>query len=173
MSKKLLGDPGVLAVQYKKATRYPNALPMTTPMLSAGVIPVRRFDGLHRYLLLRAYHNWDFPKGLVEDGEAPLQAAQREVEEETGLGELVFRWGQHYRETAPYGRGKIARYYLAEVPRGEVYLPVSAELGRPEHDEFRWVTYADARSLLVERLRPILDWAEGLISGGATPGDSA
>lgn len=129
-------------------------------ILSAGVAVVRGQGAARRYLLLRAYRNWDFPKGVVEPGEDPLQAAIREVAEETTLTDLNFRWGHDYRETAPYGRGKVARYYLAETAQTEVSLPVNPELGRPEHDEFRWVNYATARRLLPPRLQPILAWAE-------------
>jgi len=95
----------------------------------------------------------------VEPGEEPLQAAIREVEEETGLNQLIFHWGEIYLETPPYGKGKVARYYLAEAPQGEVYLPVNPELGHPEHQEFRWLPYAQARERLVPRLQVILDWA--------------
>lgn len=130
--------------------------------LSAGVVVVRRGADACRYLLLRAYRYWDFPKGLVEPGEPPLEAARREVAEETGLTRLEFRWGEVWRETPPYGRGKVARYYVAESPEGEVRLPASPELGRPEHDEFRWVTYDEARALLNDRVRAILDWAHAL-----------
>ncbi len=132
--------------------------------LSAGVVIVRRQGGEYRYLLLRAYHYWDFPKGLVEAGEEPRASAIREVGEETTLTDLDFRWGDDYRETEPYGRGKVARYYLAESRAGEVRLPVSAELGRPEHDEFRWCDYASARKLLAPRVQPVLDWAHTLVS---------
>lgn len=104
-------------------------------MLSAGVVIVRLIEGKPHYLLLRAYHYWDFPKGLVEPGENPLKAALREVKEETDLNDLTFAWGKEYRETRPYSRGKIARYYLAQSSTGEVRLPVSFELGRPEHHE--------------------------------------
>jgi bis(5'-nucleosidyl)-tetraphosphatase len=85
--------------------------------LSAGVIVVRRVQGQGdwHYLLLRAYNYWDFPKGIVETGEEPLGAARREVEEETGLTELNFRWGHGFSETEPYGKGKTARYYVAET----------------------------------------------------------
>ena len=34
--------------------------------LSAGVVVVRQTDSGWRFLMLRAYRNWDFPKGLVE-----------------------------------------------------------------------------------------------------------
>ncbi len=127
--------------------------------LSAGVVVVRRIAGRWHYLLLRAYDYWDFPKGQVEPGEDPLAAAIRETEEETTLTQLDFRWGHGFVETEPYGKGKIARYYIAESKEGDVDLPVSAELGKPEHDEYRWLQYDAARPLLVPRVQAILDWA--------------
>jgi 8-oxo-dGTP pyrophosphatase MutT (NUDIX family) len=132
--------------------------------LSAGIIIVRRETDGPRYLLLRAYNYWDFPKGLVEPAEDPLTSAIREVEEETTLTALTFHWGRDYRETPPYGRGKVARYYLAENKDQSVALPVNPELGRPEHHEFRWLGYRQARELLVPRIQPILDWAHTLVS---------
>lgn len=135
------------------------------PTLSAGVVIVRRFDDRYRYLLLRAGNYWDFSKGMVEPGEDPLAAAIREVEEETTLTGLDFRWGHPFTETEPYGKNKIARYYVAESPQGEVFLPVTEELGKPEHDEFRWMEYDAARGLLVPRVLAVLDWAGKLVTG--------
>ena len=135
------------------------------PTLSAGVVVVRRTADTWRYLLLRAGSYWDFPKGMVEPGEDPPAAAIRDTEEETTLTDLDFIWGQAYIETEPYGKNKIARYYLAESKTGEVNLPVSAELGHPEHDEFRWLDYEAARQLLVPRVLAILDWAEKILGG--------
>lgn len=109
--------------------------------------------------MLRAYRNWDFPKGVVEAGESPRDAAIRETAEETGIDDLVFAWGDDFRETAPYRQGKIARYYLAETQQRQITLPVSPELGRPEHDEWRWVDFDAAQGLLPPRLAPILAWA--------------
>jgi len=138
---------------------------MQPRLLSAGVVVVRHFGKEPQFLLLRAYDYWDFPKGMVDAGEEPLAAAGREVEEETGLTKLDFRWGHVFRETEPYGnKHKIARYYIAESKEGEAHLPVSAELGRPEHDEFRWMTYDEAKELLVPRVRAILEWATKTIS---------
>lgn len=110
-------------------------------------------------LVLRAYRNWDFPKGGLEPGEAPLEAAIRETAEEAAVSDLDFRWGEIHCETAPYRSGKVARYYLAETTQTSVYLPVSPELGRPEHDEWRWVSFDQAERLLPPRLQPILAWA--------------
>ena len=69
----------------------------------------------------------------------------------------AIRWGYEFRETPPYRAGKVARYYLVESRLGDVALPISEELGRPEHDEFRWVGYQGARASLAERVRPILE----------------
>lgn len=126
---------------------------------SAGVVPLRRGSEGWRVLVLRCYGNWDFPKGAVEAGEAPLDAALREVREESGLAGLELRWGEVFCETAPYAGGKVARYYLAESPSGDVHLPVSPELGGPEHHEFRWVSFDTAARLLPPRLLPVLAWA--------------
>ena len=134
------------------------------PRLSAGVVVVRQHGGAWRYLLLRAFRHWDFPKGVVEAGERPRAAAVREVAEESGLATLEFRWGDAFCETEPYGRGKVARYYVAESPAGDVHLPVSPALGRPEHHEHRWLGYREARVLLVPRVQRVLDWAETIVA---------
>jgi bis(5'-nucleosidyl)-tetraphosphatase len=134
-------------------------------ILSAGVVVIHRSGDHYDYLLLRAYNYWDFPKGVVEGSESPLAAAVREVEEETTLTGLRFRWGDVYRETHPYNQGrKIARYYIAESPGTEVRLLNNPELGRPEHSEFRWVSRAEAWSLLTPRVRAILEWTDGILA---------
>ncbi len=135
---------------------------MSGRVLSAGIIPVRYFASQRRYLLLRAYRYWDFPKGLVEAHETPLHAALRELTEETGLDHPELRWGEQYYETEVYGRGKIARYYVAACEHGDVVLPVNPGLGRPEHHEHRWVSYTAAQPLLVERVQRALAWAAAM-----------
>ncbi len=126
--------------------------------LSAGVVVVRKAADGWRFLMLRAYRNWDFPKGLVEEGEDPLAAARREVQEETLIEDLHFDWGERFIETAPYNRNKVARYYLARTVTENVTLPVRPELGRPEHHESRWLSADEAGELASPRLAPILKW---------------
>ena len=70
---------------------------------SAGIVVVRRQNGEWRLLILRAYRNWDFPKGLIEPSESPLAAARRETTEETGLADLDFRWGTESVDTVMPG----------------------------------------------------------------------
>ena len=133
---------------------------MKVRTLSAGVVVVRREEEQWKCLLLRAFQYWDSPKGQVEEGESPLQGAVREVREETGITELDFRFGHRYIETGPYAHGKLARYYLAETPTRKVVMGISPDLGRPEHAEYRWVTFDEARELASPRVRRVLDWAE-------------
>lgn len=128
------------------------------PRLTAGCVVFRPQGDDRRYLLLRVYDYWDFPKGQVETGEEPLAAALREVEEETTLTGLRLL-GQEFFETERYSGNKVARYYLAESLAGEVRLPISPTLGRPEHHEFRWVTLDQARALVRPRVRGALEWA--------------
>ena len=136
------------------------------PSRSAGAVVFRRTPQGARLLVLRAYANWDFPKGLIEDDETEFHAAQREVFEETGLADLDYPFGeQAYKETLPYATGKIARYYLAETETESVVLPISPELGRPEHHEWRWVSFDQAEDLLPPRLALVLEWARANIAG--------
>jgi len=117
-----------------------------------------------QYLLLRAYRNWDFPKGLVEPGEQPLDAALREVREETTLENLAFDWGLGFVDTGPYNKGKISRYYLARSEETHIHLPVNPELGFPEHQESRWTGFGAALNMVSPRLKPVIHWASDLIA---------
>jgi 8-oxo-dGTP pyrophosphatase MutT (NUDIX family) len=130
---------------------------------SAGVVVARETDDGARLLLLRAYRNWDFPKGQVESGEDPLAAAIRETLEEAGIDDLEFAWGHDYVETAPYSGGKVARYYVARTCAERITLPVNAFLGRPEHHEYRWVDLTEAFALTGPRLKPVIAWAASKI----------
>jgi 8-oxo-dGTP pyrophosphatase MutT (NUDIX family) len=134
-------------------------------ILSAGVVIVRKEAGIWKYLFLRAYKNWDFPKGLVEAGEDPLKTAKREAKEETGITALHFRWGEVFKETPPYYSGgkKVARYYIAETPKSHVTLSVNPELGRPEHHEYRWLSHEEIIERSPKRLETIVAWAHDLL----------
>ncbi|HKT31334.1 MAG TPA: NUDIX domain-containing protein [Gammaproteobacteria bacterium] len=140
--------------------------------LSAGVAVLRETPAGRLFLLLRAWRYWDFPKGAVEPGETPLQAAIREVREETGLNDLEFLHGEVYAETAPYNRGKVARYYLARTRSDAVTLSANPVTGIREHMEYRWLAHPQAAQLVTPRVKLILDWAESLAAGAAPVADN-
>lgn len=136
---------------------------------SAGGVVHREIDGALHVLLIRdPYRNWGLPKGHVEAGEAPADAALREVREETGLRELEL--GVDLGTIDWYFRAggdvihKYCRFYLMRSPAGE---PV------PEEAEgitaCRWVpvrrapaeiTYANAREVLRTAVRQLTGRAE-------------
>jgi len=132
--------------------------------LSSGIVVVSLVQRKLKFLLLRAYRNWDFPKGLVEAGEQPIDAALREVREETTLDDLSFDWGLEFMETGPYNKGKISRYYIARSKETQVRLPINPDLGMPEHHEACWVDYAKALTMVSPRLQPVVQWAYATIN---------
>jgi 8-oxo-dGTP pyrophosphatase MutT (NUDIX family) len=113
--------------------------------------------------MLRAYHHWDFPKGLQEDGENSVEAAKREVAEETSITDLEMEWGERFLDTGPYSRGKTARYYLARTGTSEVVMGLSPETGVPEHHEWRWVSFDQAYDLSSPRVKNVVKWARQII----------
>mgnify|MGYP002780207946 FL=1 len=115
---------------------------------SAGGIVYRVQDGEPFFLLIRdSYRNWGFPKGHLEDGEAPEQAAVREVEEETGLGALrvdgaieTIDWFFRFRGKLVH---KVCHFYLMRTHHRRT---------NPQRDEgitaCRWVRFEDATKLI-------------------------
>lgn len=124
---------------------------------------VRKTESGWKTLMLRAYKNWDFPKGVREDGESSMQAACREVGEETGISELSFQWGERYTDTGPYNRGKVARYFLARTEVEEVVMGISPDLGRPEHHEYSWLSFDEAYDIAAPRVRHVVQWARQIV----------
>ncbi|MCE7976739.1 MAG: NUDIX hydrolase [Nitrospira sp. NTP1] len=100
---------------------------------------------------------WSFPKGRLDAGETPAQAAVREVREETGWScrietdlsttEYWFqREGHRFRKTVVWF--KMAPVELSGVPDGEV-----EEVQWVEHTEaLRRLTYASDAALLSHAL---------------------
>ncbi len=114
-------------------------LPNEAIVRAGGGVVVR--DG--RVLLIHRprYDDWSLPKGKVEEGETPEEAALREVEEETGLRCELGRYLGETTYSDNKDRLKLVRYWAMRAGGGEFRAD-------DEVDELRWVPLSQASSLL-------------------------
>jgi len=127
---------------------------------SAGIILVN--FKTKNVLCLRSYNNWDFPKGGLDEGETHLAAAIRELEEETGYNESDIHLMSAPPVSTTYGSGKNAKtatFYFAILTNTEKspILPVNPEIGKPEHDEWRWVSLHQLYDFVPARLKNVAE----------------
>ncbi|WP_372448879.1 NUDIX hydrolase [Saccharopolyspora endophytica] len=91
------------------------------------------------------YDDWSLPKGKLDPGELPAQAAVREVAEETGFSSALGRPLAQVRYAVPTRSGesapKIVDYFSARLRAGE-FTP------NDEVDELRWLPLEQARAEL-------------------------
>lgn len=122
----------------------PGAAPDAVEVHAGGGAVWRDRGGTLEVLLVHRprYGDWTLPKGKLDPGETHLQAALREVHEETALRcsagpELAATWYVDNR-----GRSKLVRYWAMTVVHDDGFVP------NAEVDELRWVMLSDARSRL-------------------------
>jgi 8-oxo-dGTP diphosphatase len=110
---------------------------------AGGVVHRVDADGALTFLLVhrRRRGDWSLPKGKLERGESHLDAAVREVAEETGLCCRVHQPLAETRYRDRKGRAKRVRYWLMEPVEG------AFEPNR-EVDEVRWVRATDVAAVL-------------------------
>jgi 8-oxo-dGTP diphosphatase len=143
------------------------------PVMAAGGIVLRRgAPPLIAVVRQRKRNEWVLPKGKLDDGETPKEAAHREVLEETGhevaihefLGTLVYQSG---------GRSKVVHFWRMEAGGGPVRKLMN------DIKAVDWLTLEDAivrlsreyeRAFLIE-VGPIALAAAGLapVDADATP----
>jgi 8-oxo-dGTP pyrophosphatase MutT (NUDIX family) len=142
--------------------------------VSAGGVIFRRLaDNALRFLLIRdSYDKWGLPKGHLEEGETPADAALRETREEVGLNDLrlvgpirIIDW--HFRARGGRLIHKFCHFFLLESPADEAV---------PQLDEgitaCRWCSLEEALAeLSYDNARGVLrragDMARTLIAVGA------
>jgi len=150
--------------------------------VSAGGIVFRRtVEQGTRYLLIKdSYDNWGFPKGHLEDGETPAEAAGRETGEETGLGGLVLQgpirvidW--HFRFRGRHIH-KYCHFFLFEsiegdpCPQGDEGI-TACEWHSLDH-ALETLSYDNARGVLKragEMVRTLVASGAGRPRAGSTP----
>ena len=152
------------------------------PPLSAGILLFRRRRGDPEVLLIKPggpyWRNkdagaWMIPKGMVEPGEKPAEAALREFAEETGtvLDAVPFPLA-----TVRQAAGKQVQAFAVEgdldaaaVRSNDFEMEWPPRSGRlesfPEVVEARWMSLAEARAMMLPSQLPLIDALEAKLEG--------
>jgi 8-oxo-dGTP pyrophosphatase MutT (NUDIX family) len=116
-------------------------------LTSAGGVVYRITNNSLSFLILgfKGRKVWCLPKGLIETGESELEAAEREVNEETGINDIKLNekigtiaykfWlrGRRYHKTV--------HFYLFETEQENAKVSL-------EHDTYVWVSFREALKIL-------------------------
>ncbi len=131
---------------------------------SAGVVVYYPENGKRHYLLLHyPGGHYDFAKGHLEAGESEMQAAIRELEEETGIKEIKMVPNFEHKLEYFFRRKdktihKTVTFFLGEVPDEKVTISF-------EHQGFVWLDYDQSiRQITFENARTILKKAEQFLN---------
>ena len=130
---------------------------------AAGIVPyLIDEDGL-KFLLIKNNLGWEFPKGHIEGVETDLQAAKREMKEETGLTSFTvdprFKYISKYFLNKNYETGekldipqpKTVTYFLAKTFNIQ---KISLSF---EHHSYGWFTPEEAnKKLYFSKKREVL-----------------
>ncbi len=129
--------------------------------LSCGVVILNP----DRELLLchvTGQNHWDLPKGGIEPGETPMQAALRETREEADLhlsGDVLLDLGRF-----PYTNKKNLHLFATVMPRVDLkalrcesrYLDRSSGRQLPEMDGYGWFAFDRIDSLCTPKMSLVL-----------------
>ncbi|OGY99832.1 MAG: hypothetical protein A2945_02450 [Candidatus Liptonbacteria bacterium RIFCSPLOWO2_01_FULL_52_25] len=134
--------------------RHPNQnqhekLPTKKQVVAGFVVYRRTSEGVKFLLLYRRGNYWNFPKGHFEPGEGTMDAALRELEEETGIKKSELRIVPNFRSYERYyfkignqGIYDTVVLFLAETHKADVRIEPR------EHSGFGWFSYHDAMSVV-------------------------
>ena len=153
------------------------------PPPSAGILLFREREDRTEVLLIRPggpfWRNkdvgaWMIPKGVIEPGETPVEAAMREFEEEIGqplkavpfaLCSIRQSGGKHVEVFAC--QGEVDAAAIVSINFEMEWPPGSGEVQTfPEAEEGRWMPIVEARQLMLPSQLPILDALEAKLAGG-------
>ncbi len=130
--------------------------------LSCGVVIV---NDEHELLLchVTGQNHWDLPKGGIDVGESPLQAAVRETREETGLrlasDELVDlgRFAYTHKKDLHLFATCTERFDIATLRCESYFAERYSGKKLPEMDGFGWFSFSRVAALCTPKMAQVLD----------------
>lgn len=132
------------------------------PIQQAAAVPYRWHGSRLEFCLITSRKgNWQFPKGIIDPGETPVETAQKEAEEEAGLhGELSGEPLGRYKY-AKWGTTLVVTAFLMDVDTADDDWEESAWRDR------RWCRPEEARALIRrDAIRALLEEAIARLNGG-------
>ena len=114
----------------------------------AGSAVMMAMDDKKRILLVRQYrlpaeeYMWELPAGKVDDGEKPLQAAKRELTEETGYKARKWTKLASFLASPGYVQEEMTIYLATDLTKGE------AKPMDDERIETRWFKRKEVQQMI-------------------------
>lgn len=124
---------------------------------SFGIVPFMNENGVWKVLLIlhREGNHWGFPKGKADPNEPPLEAATRELKEETGLN--VVEVLRQNPLTEQYQFRCKGRFIIKAVQYFPARVEGNLQLQEEEIRDARWFSIPDAmQQLTFKEARHIL-----------------
>ena len=131
---------------------------MRPQVYSSGFLIFRKHPDWE-FLLMKHANRWDLPKGHLDQSETKIEAAFRELEEETGIkSELVrrdpeFEFRSEYM--VQYSRSEPARLKELTIFLGVLYRDV--EIITTEHLGHQWFQWSPPHTIQIETIDPLLE----------------
>jgi ADP-ribose pyrophosphatase YjhB (NUDIX family) len=124
---------------------------MSNPLTHAGAVVFRKSDSEVLYLVVSSSDglNWVLPKGHIEIGESPNEAALRELAEEAGtVGEIVAPLS--VRQFKKRDRDATAQYFLIRETGSTQSVETRTIRWETESAAHQLLTFAEAKAALME-----------------------
>ena len=136
--------------------------------ISYGAVPIFRAEDGWKVLLVHqiSYRGpndtfWILPKGHAEEGESPIDAARRELEEETGVKEVHVQTDQSFDVSYSFTHEgvrihKTVEYYVGICDSKDTEITLPNEI-----KDLRWCSFEEAKDLVThQNTRGVLEAVE-------------